>query len=187
MNDYEVLPADQHRRMPWANGAGMTTEIIAWPSTDAWEWRLSVADVDSSGPFSTYPGVDRTIALLRGNGFALTVGDHDERRIDQPFQPFDFSGDEPTSCRLLDGAVHDLNLMCRRVASSIRLEFVELNEAATIDVTGCELVVVVGGRMRLDRHELGYLDALRHGTARSLAVQPLGHVPCIVAQVLRRP
>jgi uncharacterized protein len=187
VNDYEVLLADQHRRMPWANGAGMTTEIIAWPSPDAWEWRLSVADVDSSGPFSAYPGVDRTIALLRGNGFALTVGEHEERRIDRPFEPFQFSGDEPTSCRLLDGAVQDLNLMCRRVTSRRRLEFVEFNESATIDVTDCEMMVVVSGRMRVGQQRLGYLDAVRHVTAPSLAMQPTGRESCVIAQVRRRP
>ena len=84
--DVEVLPASRHTRMRWANGGGWTTEIIAQPSSAHWDWRLSVADVEVAGPFSSFPGIDRSIALLRGSGFALTVGDHDEQVIDVPFR-----------------------------------------------------------------------------------------------------
>ena len=123
MTDFEVRLATGHRRMRWANGGGWTTEIVAEPSSDRWAWRLSVADVEVDGPFSLFPGIDRTIALLHGAGFALTIGGRDEHVIDTPFQPFDFPGEAATSCRLIGGPVQDLNLMSDPRSARRRLEF----------------------------------------------------------------
>ena len=42
----QVLRAADHRRMPWKNGRGETTEIAIWPPTaglDGFDWRISMA------------------------------------------------------------------------------------------------------------------------------------------------
>ncbi len=161
MTDFEVRPAASHRRMRWVNGGGWTTEIIAEPSSDRWSWRLSVADVGVDGPFSSFPGVDRSIALLRGNGFALTVGGRDEHVIDTPFRPFQFAGDEATTCRLIDGPVQDLNLMTIRQSGPRRLDFVHVAPGAATELDDADVVVVVSGEVRIGGHRLGYLDTIR--------------------------
>ncbi|HEX2784328.1 MAG TPA: HutD family protein [Ilumatobacteraceae bacterium] len=170
MTDLDLLPATQHRRMRWANGGGWTTEIIAEPSSGHWEWRLSVADVDVAGPFSLFPGVDRSIALLRGAGFALTVGGRDEEVIDLPHHPFQFAGDEVTTCRLLDGAVQDLNLMTTRGSGPRRLDFIHIPPLSTIDLSGVDVLVVVGGRAQVAGHDLGYLDAIHRARPGPITV-----------------
>ena len=147
--------------MRWANGGGWTTEIIAEPSSAQWSWRLSVADVAVDGPFSAFPGVDRTIALLRGAGFALTVGGRVEQIIDVPFRPFEFAGDAVTTCRLIDGPVQDLNLMTTPQSGHRRLDFVHLASGTTTELGDVEVVVVVSGQVRIGDHHLGYLDAIR--------------------------
>ena len=56
---------------PWKNGGGITREIVCWPpgsGLDDFWWRASVATIDAAGPFSAFPGVDRTIMLLEGAG-----------------------------------------------------------------------------------------------------------------------
>ncbi len=71
-----LTPADFHP-MPWKNGAGRTTEIAVYPpgaSLDAFLWRVSIADVERDGPFSRFPGIDRTIVLLEGGGMRLRSG-----------------------------------------------------------------------------------------------------------------
>ena len=44
---------------PWKNGGGVTREIAkgaaAGPDDD-WGWRISIAEVERDGPFSTFPG-----------------------------------------------------------------------------------------------------------------------------------
>ncbi|MGZ4739269.1 MAG: HutD/Ves family protein [Ilumatobacteraceae bacterium] len=184
MTDFEVRPAAGHARMRWANGGGWTTEIVAEPSSAQWSWRLSVADVAVDGPFSAFPGVDRTIALLRGAGFALTVCGRDEQIIDSAFRPFEFSGDETTTCRLIDGPVQDLNLMTTRQSGPRRLEFVHIAAGATEALGDIDVALVVAGEVRIEGQRLGYLDAIRcasPSTTLSLTAANDGAVVATVA------
>jgi uncharacterized protein len=145
--------------MRWRNGGGWTSEIIAWPRHDDWEWRLSVADIEHDGPFSAFPGVDRTIALLEGNGFELTATEHPGTSIEQRYEPFAFRGDETTTYTLVNGPVQDLNLMVRRAAEPRRLRFVEVTES--IELINLEVAVVISGTIRCCEHTLSRLDAIR--------------------------
>ena len=110
-----LSPAD-YRRMPWKNGAGRTTELASFPAgavLDAFDWRVSIADVDRDGPFSTFPGIDRTIVLLAGAGMRLGGGGR-AVTLRAPYEPHAFSGDDAIECTLIDGPVRDFNLMVRR-------------------------------------------------------------------------
>ena len=127
--------------MPWANGGGVTTEVIAWPSPDDWWWRLSMATVDSDGPFSRFPDIDRTIALLDGAGFVLTIDGEPDVTIDRRLEPFEFSGDADTNCSLLGGPVCDLNLMSRRGPVRMQLEIVRLSEVRVLPAAVALLVL----------------------------------------------
>jgi len=101
---------------PWRNGGGETREIAAWPpfgEPDAFDWRVSVATIAASGPFSVFPGIDRTIMLIEGDGVQLRADDL-AHRLDTPCEPFAFSGDLAMHCILLGGASIDFNVMCRR-------------------------------------------------------------------------
>ena len=98
----------------WRNGGGVTRELFAWPRAEAWRLRVSVADVDADGPFSSFPGVERWFAVLGGSGVELTV-DGTAHVLTPDSMPLRFAADSPTSCRLLDGPTRDLNLMLRGV------------------------------------------------------------------------
>lgn len=51
----------------------MTHEVIRVPlGTDAFRWRVSVAQIDVSGPFSDFADYNRKMVLLRGTGVRLT-------------------------------------------------------------------------------------------------------------------
>jgi uncharacterized protein len=156
---YTLLPAVDHRKMKWLNGGGWTSEIIAWPHLNNWEWRLSVADIVQDGPFSIVPDVDRTIALIQGNGFALTAENRPMATITSRYEPFGFRGDEPINCSLLNGPVQDLNLMVRRSTPPRHLCFIEVTN--TMELIDFELVVVLSGRPNLGDHHLSRLDAIR--------------------------
>ncbi len=110
-----LTPAD-YVSMPWKNGAGRTTEIAAYPpgaALDGFAWRVSIADVERDGPFSRFPGIDRTIVLLEGAGMRLTGGGGDSA-LRTPFEPHSFSGDDAIDCALVAGPVRDFNAMFRR-------------------------------------------------------------------------
>ena len=95
---------------PWRNGGGVTRELLTWPPAADWQLRLSVAEVQRSGPFSAFPGVERWFAVLEGEGVELVWPGRVVvlRAGDAPCR---FDGGQAPDCRLLGGATRDLNLM----------------------------------------------------------------------------
>ena len=102
---------------PWRNGGGVTRELAAWPQAADWTWRMSVAEIAQSGPFSTFNGVDRWFAVLRGNGVQLNLG-HQTHHLTRFDAPFFFDGALSTDCQLTDGATQDFNLMVQSSCAS---------------------------------------------------------------------
>lgn len=103
---------------PWKNGGGSTQELACWPpgaDMNSFEWRVSLATVDRPGPFSVFPGIDRQIMLLSGDGLQLRSGAW-EHALEHPWQPFAFSGDDAVDSAMLGGTSKDFNLMLRRGA-----------------------------------------------------------------------
>jgi environmental stress-induced protein Ves len=113
---HRLLQPSDYVRMPWKNGGGVTAEIALHPPGSSWEtfdWRVSTAAIAGDAPFSSFPGVDRTLVLLGGAGIRLG-GDGHAIELRTPFEPYAFSGDDRIGCTLLDGPVRDFNLMTRR-------------------------------------------------------------------------
>ncbi|KQT47416.1 hypothetical protein ASG43_09860 [Aureimonas sp. Leaf454] len=158
-----VLPAAAHRRMPWKNGGGETIEIAVHPhgaGLDVFEWRVSMATVASDGPFSRFPGVDRTLAILDGCGLVLDIEGLGRHRLTVADAPLAFPADAATSARLEDGAITDLNVMTRR---GVRTHAVTRLEAATAQrvetVSGWTLIVARGTLSISDGREERTLQA----------------------------
>lgn len=125
------LTPSEARRVPWKNGGGITLELAVEPPGATLEtgfaWRLSRAEVTVSGPFSAFPGIERTLLLLAGDGFRLDFGEQGAVTLDRPLEPVRFPGDWPARADLLGGPSVDLNLMvdparCRARLESLRLE-----------------------------------------------------------------
>jgi environmental stress-induced protein Ves len=111
---FQYLPRRGYTPMPWRNGAGTTLEIAREPAhAAAFEWRLSLASVAVSGPFSSYPGYHRAVALIEGRGFRLDVKDELVRVLAAPGDYALFPGAAETACGLIDGPCTDLSLMVR--------------------------------------------------------------------------
>ena len=101
---------------PWKNGGGSTQELACWPpgaDMNTFEWRVSLATVDRPGPFSVFPGIDRQIMLLGGDGLHLRSPGW-EHRLDQRWAPWAFAGDDTVEGAMLGGTSKDFNLMLRR-------------------------------------------------------------------------
>jgi uncharacterized protein len=94
----------------WRNGGGTTRELLAWPDTQTWRWRVSVAEVLHTGRFSSFVGVQRWFAVLKGDGVCLTV-DGRMHMLSKSDQPLAFDGAAQTKCELLGDATQDFNLM----------------------------------------------------------------------------
>lgn len=115
----ERLTRADYRRMRWRNDGGWTTEIVRDPApgdTDAFDWRVSIADIEASGGFSRFPGCDRTLLLIDGAGIELCVDGQSPAMLDRRGQACRFDGDLDAHCRLLDGPTRDFNVITRRSA-----------------------------------------------------------------------
>lgn len=116
-----LIPANEYRRERWRNGLGWTREIAKDESSSDWAWRLSIAEVDSDCAFSAFPGCDRVLMLLSGNGMELAFDDGDVSRVEPPHGRTAFAGERSLQCRLLDGATTDFNAMARRDRCSMQV------------------------------------------------------------------
>lgn len=119
----------------WKNGGGVTRELLAWPTSADWVFRLSVAEVRTDGPFSRFDGVQRWFAVLSGAGVRLRLGKGgagEVHALTSSSAPFCFDGALPVDCALIDGATQDFNLMLRADQASARmLRVVERLDAVT--------------------------------------------------------
>ncbi len=144
---------------PWKSGGGVTREIAVGPdgagSGDDFLWRLSIAEVATPGPFSVFPGVDRTLTVLEGAGIKLDFAEGDDLVIDVKWRPASFDGGRACDGKLIGGPVTDFNVMTRRPSVSHRVRFVKLsdetltesleNEVTALLLLSGEVVVETGG------------------------------------------
>lgn len=113
------LTARDYRVMPWANGRGVTTELIRVDRGGALDWRLSMAQVVEDGPFSRLPGIERNLTVIKGPGFDL-VGPG-LRLAARPREPVAFSGDLDIRAEGVVAPSVDFNVMVAGRAAEVHM------------------------------------------------------------------
>jgi environmental stress-induced protein Ves len=179
---FRLVKPREYRRMPWKNGGGVTEEIATHPdgaTLDDFEWRVSIAEVARDGPFSRFPGIDRTITLLDGAGMRLRRNDEDIV-MRTPFEPYSFAGDDGIDCALLAGPIRDFNAMVRRDRAQMNVAVVRAD--TTLEAADFTIAFAAIGTHECERRgEPPIRVAPRHTlideTARArggrLAIRPL--------------
>ncbi len=108
----QVIRKSSFIATPWKNGGGITHEAIRVPPGDgAFRWRVSVAHIDASGPFSEFAEYNRKMALLKGAGVELRFADGTHKTLRKVGELVEFDGAVAAQCELLNGPCVDLNLM----------------------------------------------------------------------------
>lgn len=172
-----LLGPTDFRDMPWKNGGGTTRELLRLPHParpDDFALRLSIATVAQGGPFSTFPGIDRTLMLLEGEGMALQFGSGRQATLDQALRPINFAGEEAVDCRLLGGALRDFNVMVARdwARTATRILQLAADESLHWHSEQASWIYVHTGSMRCGslNVEAAHLLALPQGDHSLLAV-----------------
>ena len=167
-----------YREMPWNNGWGTTTEIARRPAGEGpFDWRVSSARVEAAGPFSPFPGVERVIVALDGEGLLLAHEDQGTSATLPPLRPYAFSGDWQTTGAPRGGPVRDFNVLWRRdrlratvAVSGPGARTARVGLATLLHVVAGEAEVFVpGGRARLATGETA-LAEVGPGSPASAAV-----------------
>jgi environmental stress-induced protein Ves len=111
-----ILRGADRVAVPWKNGAGLTREVAVHPpgsDLGSFDWRVSIAEVQAAGPFSSFPGVDRLMAVISG-GLRLSIAGREPLTLSPDGACVVFPGDVPASAEPHQPPVTDLNVMTRR-------------------------------------------------------------------------
>ena len=152
--------------VPWRNGGGVTREIAAFHDSAVhpdFLWRVSMATVNAPGPFSRFDGVDRSLAVLDGDGIMLEMADGDHV-LTQYSPPFAFSGEASVQAEVIGATTCDLNAMTRRGHFTHTMRRNAVNRAAEFTATGAATILVMLGDVTVTATGQSYsakrLDAL---------------------------
>ncbi|WP_137155032.1 HutD family protein [Rhizobium sp. FKL33] len=170
-----ILRRDDYRKMPWKNGKGVTEEVASFPegaALDEFGWRLSIAHVAEDGPFSVFPGIDRTITLLSGNGMTLDLPD-ESVKLQISGEPFSFSGDLVISSRNHGGATVDFNVMTR---CGVFAHCVSRRPAGLTTAASLTFLVVLHGGLAVEGREVSQWDVIRLEKGEAVMVEGEGEV-----------
>ena len=169
---------------PWPNCGGVTREVVSAGASgpQAFDWRISIADVSEPGPFSTFPGVDRILTVVEGERMDLVV-DGVEHVLGL-HEPFSFDGASRTSCSRLAGPVRDLNVMTRSDRLSATVAIRNLSETRPIAVDGSQVLVLLTGSAVVvgadgSRADLHLLDAVCPNGEHVRLVEGLGRAAVV--------
>lgn len=131
----KLLRASEHKAMPWKNGLGVTHEVALEPcNIDGAQflWRVSLATIKGSGPFSAFPGIDRSIAALKGNTVKLIVDGQLSAELKALGSPFSFQGESIVEAINDGGETTDLNIMTLRHHASHVMKCLDLKSNPSI-------------------------------------------------------
>jgi environmental stress-induced protein Ves len=163
-----ILPAD-YRVTTWRSGTGKTAEIAMAPGAgNRFTWRLSIADVPESGPFSDYAGYERIIAVVDGAGMRLTVGERTPALLTRESEPFAFPGHLPTTCALLAGPIRDFNLIFdpTLVRATVNIARLDGGPARSTLRGGISLIYAAGQDLWIEHPQFGRSQLLASATLR---------------------
>ncbi len=136
---------------PWKNGGGITHEVIRVPEgPGAFRWRLSVARIEASGPFSDFSGYRRFMVLLRGGGVRLEFADGTRSKLRAVGEMTRFDGALAAQGLLLAGPCTDLNLIVSTSITGVRAWVERLRTPQALEPgPGTALVFPISGALSL--------------------------------------
>ncbi|KKC26662.1 HutD/Ves family protein [Sphingomonas sp. SRS2] len=173
MSVVRVIRHSDCPEIAWKNGGGTTREIAVFPpgaGIDDFLWRLSMARVETAGPFSAFGGVNRVLTVLEGK---LELRGRDfATELDGDSLPFAFDGGADVTGSPLHGPVLDLNAMARR--SQYDIEVRRVGTGDTVICKGTTLLFALArqavGDVVLDYRDCAEIDAPIAATGGALSI-----------------
>lgn len=144
-----LTPAD-YRQMPWANGKGVTVEMLRVDGPSGLLYRLSRASVVEDGDFSCFPGIERNLTVISGPGFDLCAEGLTLQA--RPLVPVAFAGDIPIRATKVTAPSDDFNVMTARGLK---------RPEVTVHATPC--VLEAGGTLAVFALQTGVVNATAVG------------------------
>jgi environmental stress-induced protein Ves len=139
----QIIRQSSFKAIPWKNGGGVTHEALRVPADGPeFRWRVSIATIAASGPFSDFSGYRRHLTLLRGAGMQLQFADGTEANLSEDGAHVAFDGGLAAHCELLAGPCTDLNLMVSAALPAPRVRVQSLVSELTLEAAPRALLLV---------------------------------------------
>ncbi len=173
MHTLELISPDRYQRAKWKNGLGHTDQIAIHPMNadlrkGDFLWRISTARIENASDFSLFPDHDRNLIILEGAGVRLThtfPESNASDTIELPrLEPYEFPGDVPSRCELLQGAVNDFSVFVRKgeAFAQIEIQSIPANQEVEWAPEGqWNFIYVVEGMLMADATRVGPGETLR--------------------------
>lgn len=165
----EVLRAAGRTPVAWKDGGGLTREVAVEPygsGLEDFDWRVSIAEIRTAGPFSRFAGIERRMAVISGR-LSLAIDGRSAVTLTPESEAVEFPGELPVLAEPLGAPVTDLNLMTRRARCSASLKRQLLRGSAVLEPRAATTLIVALGELLVHREDgeitLAALDALRIG------------------------
>ena len=156
-----AAPIGRYADLPtqaWKNGKGVSRTLFSDSNSQgAWSWKVSIAEISQSQPYSQYPGIDRVQVALGPGEIDLEVGG--ERHRLRAGEQLAFAGEDEVLVAPLGTGFLALNLM-----------FVGEQWEATVSTTNgsgqecsngqVKILVALNDRCQVGNDQLNRLDAL---------------------------
>jgi environmental stress-induced protein Ves len=156
----KFLNQSDYQNKLWKNGRGTTQEIAVSHAGENYDWRMSMADIVESGPFSQFTGMERILVLLTGPEIKITHEGVCPDHFLQLLAPYKFSGDWKTSANV-SGKGCDFNLIYRRDKFVGSIELINsASQSKLIQTKNIAAVFCLQGNIKTDQGELSPMDTL---------------------------
>ena len=132
--------SDAVRAEPWPNGGGTTRELAR---ADDGSWRISLAEIDRDGRFSTFAGLHRLLTVVDGPVLDLDVDGRPH--VVEPQRPFAFSGDAPVVASVPEGPVTALNVIVDPAVVQPFVTVLELGRGSALPLAADQAAYVLKG------------------------------------------
>jgi uncharacterized protein len=138
-----IVRKSAFKAVPWKNGGGVTHEVLRVPeSGERFDYRVSVARIDASGPFSDFTGYRRTMVLLRGAGLVLRFAGGESRELESVGDIARFDGATPVDCELSGGPCTDFNLMVSSTLGAEEAQVRPVDGPTTVTLSADETMLI---------------------------------------------
>ena len=164
------LTEADYKTMAWANGKGVTVEMLRVDQDGALLWRLSRASVAEDGEFSIFAGIERNLTVISGPGFDLVGAGI--RLAAWPLVPVAFAGDVAIRAEGVAGPSDDFNVMTAR---DLPRPEVRVMDGGDLAVGGTLAVFALGtaqvAGVQMARYDLVMTDQAAQVVGRVIAVR----------------
>lgn len=176
-----VSPVMSFPSRPWRNGRGMTREIAVGEG-----WRISLADIDADGEFSTFPGLKRSLALASIGRLTLKGLSTAAVTLEARGDIVRFDGEENVSACCHGKALRAFNLMAK---AEVQADLI-CHDGAFVLPAGAQFVLLpLMGVWHIEgtpRSVSSDAIAVGYSEGRPISICPDGHASaCLAASVLQ--